>query len=226
MTFNLERQGHGWCWWQKLWRIAVCQWISPSAFTGRLLHKWSNVLGDNMHPSCSLKNLLSCKVFTQFVCRGFMNLGYVFFIILGKMFHEEIHLSLCTALHQGETNGEPVSSFVPRSTYRVGLRINAFFSLFSFSLSPFNGSGLHSQWRMYTWGHLSAYLVVCRLVFQSWLVQDSFNLLMVEVGDANGFCQASIHQLFHGLAERGAKSTSGTEDRSWNALLCHGSPFS
>jgi len=40
-----------------------------------------------------------------------MNLGYVFFIILGKMFHEEIHLSLCTALHQGETNGEPVSAF-------------------------------------------------------------------------------------------------------------------
>ena len=42
-------------------------------------------------------------------------------------------------------------------------------------------------------------LVVCRLVFQSWLIQNSFNLLIVEVGDANGFYQASIHQLFHGL---------------------------
>ena len=75
MTFNLETQGHRLYWWQKLWRIAVCQWISPGAFRGCLLHKCSNVLGDNIHLSLSLKNLLSCKVLTQFVCRVFFKLS-------------------------------------------------------------------------------------------------------------------------------------------------------
>lgn len=35
---------------------------------------------------------------------------------------------------------------------------------------------------------------------------------MVKVGDPNGFYQTSIYQLFHGLTERGAKSSSGIQD--------------
>ena len=63
--------------------------------------------------------------------------------------------------------------------------------------------------------HSAAYLVICRLVLQSWLIQDSFNLLMVKVGDTNGFYQTSIHQLFHSLTKRSAKSASSTHDRAW-----------
>lgn len=43
------------------------------------------------------------------------------------------------------------------------------------------------------------YLVVGRLVFEAWLVENGFNLLLVEVGDADSFDQTSIHQLFHPL---------------------------
>lgn len=49
--------------------------------------------------------------------------------------------------------------------------------------------------------YLSAYLVVFRVIIQSWLVLDSFILLAVNAGSSNGFYQSSIYQLFHGLAE-------------------------
>ena len=53
------------------------------------------------------------------------------------------------------------------------------------------------------WGtkqRLRAYLVVGRLVLQTRLVEHRLNLLLVEVGDPDGFHQPGIHQLLHGLS--------------------------
>lgn len=46
------------------------------------------------------------------------------------------------------------------------------------------------------------YLVVGWFVFEAWFVQNSFNLLLVEVWNANGFDQTCIHQLFHPLKDK------------------------
>lgn len=43
------------------------------------------------------------------------------------------------------------------------------------------------------------YLVIGRLVLEAWLVEYSFNLVFVKVGDANSLDQSGIHQLFHSL---------------------------
>lgn len=46
---------------------------------------------------------------------------------------------------------------------------------------------------------VSANLQVGRLVFEAWLIQDGFNLLLVEVGDPDSFDQTSIDKLLHSL---------------------------
>lgn len=59
------------------------------------------------------------------------------------------------------------------------------------------------SWRVTLVGLIwfSVYLVVGRLVFEARLVEDGFNLLLVEIGDTDSFDQSSIHQLLHPLRE-------------------------
>ena len=54
------------------------------------------------------------------------------------------------------------------------------------------------------------YLVVGRLVFEAWLVEDGFDLILVEVGDADGLDQISIHQLLHPLRKMAKKKKTQT----------------
>lgn len=46
---------------------------------------------------------------------------------------------------------------------------------------------------------LVSYLVGGGLVLEAWLVEDGFNLVFVEVGDADSLDQPIVHQLFHSL---------------------------
>lgn len=57
------------------------------------------------------------------------------------------------------------------------------------------------------------HLMVGRLVLETRLLENGFNLVFVEDGDADSFDQPSIHQLFHGLQDK-AKTPISIEQLS------------
>ena len=134
------------------------------------------------------------------------------FFITQKVCFTRKYSYICKQCHS-KVRKKFLSPFITQN-HRVGIEIHTVIVHFvlPFSISSCNCDQILIIPENYSL--LAAYLVVCRLVFQSWLVQESFSLLVVEVGDANGFYQTSIHQLFHGLTETAAKLLSMMQDRA------------